>query len=182
MSFELTSPRTRNTHSSQTRGQPKESLLVEVRRSPIQGRGVFTRAAVAKGTRLLEYTGARVNAEDVEEDLDDETSRRHHTFLFSINEKVLIDGLRGGNESRFINHSCDPNCWAVLERGRIFIEARRELAAGEELAYDYWYTTDASYTEADLRRIYPCKCGAKRCRGTLAAPRPAPAKTRRRTG
>jgi SET domain-containing protein len=150
---------------------PRPSSLVIVRRSPIQGRGVFARAPIAKGVRIIEYAGERQASSEIDEDVDDEASRRHHTFLFSVNAKTVIDGLRGGNESRFINHSCDPNCWAVVERGRVFIEAKRPIAVGEELAYDYWYTTDSSYTNAELRRIYPCHCGAKRCRGTLAAPR-----------
>jgi hypothetical protein len=151
--------------------------LIVVRRSPIQGRGVFARKPIAKGARIIEYTGRREPATDLDEDHDDEAARRHHTFLFSVSSKVVIDGMRGGNASRFINHSCEANCWAIVERSRVFIEARRAILPGEELSYDYWYTTDTSYTNADLRRLYPCRCGAKRCRKTLAALRRKPRKT-----
>jgi hypothetical protein len=166
--------KTQDMRSAKKRG--KAQSFVIVRRSPIQGRGVFARTDIPKGTRVLEYTGERQPSTEADEEHDDEATRRHHTFLFAVSSKVVIDGTRGGNESRYINHSCDANCWAIIERGRVFIEAKRPIPAGEELAYDYWYTTDSSYSNADLRRIYPCKCGAKRCRGTLAAPRRQPRK------
>jgi len=159
------------TLSKKSKSPPERSPLVVVRRSPIQGRGTFARVPIARGARIIEYTGERVPATPADDEHDDEATRRHHTFLFSVSAKVDIDGMRGGNESRFINHSCQPNCWAIVERGRAFIEAKRAIEKGEELSYDYWYTTDRSYTNADLRRIYPCRCGAERCRGTLAAPR-----------
>jgi SET domain-containing protein len=178
MSFDVTSGGrpARAPSLARTRRATKEESLIEVRRSPIQGRGVFARVLIPKGTRIVEYTGKRMSADRAEEEYDDEASRRHHTFLFSVNEKTVIDGLRGGNASRFINHSCEPNCYAEQDRGRIFIEARRDIAPGDELSYDYWYSTDASHTDADLRRLYPCNCGSKRCRGTLAAPK-RPART-----
>ncbi len=160
------------------KSRPDEAApsLVIVRRSPIQGRGVFARTDIPKGTRVIEYTGEHEPSTEVDEETDDEATRRHHTFLFAVSAKEVINGLRGGNASRFINHSCEPNCWAIVEGRRVFIEAKRAILAGEELAYDYWYTTDTSYTNADLRRIYPCHCGAKRCRGTLAALRRKPRK------
>lgn len=147
----------------------KPASSVVVRRSPIQGRGVFARRDIPKGTRILEYTGERRPDVEVDAAASDEKMHRHHTFLFAISAKTVIDGARGGNASRFINHCCQPNCWAIVERGRVFIEAKRVIRRGEELSYDYYYTTDRSYTNADLRRIYPCSCGAPRCRGTLAA-------------
>jgi SET domain-containing protein len=161
---------------TKSKKSPEQSLVV-VRRSPIQGRGVFARKAIAKGVRIIEYTGEREPASEIDEEHDDEAARRHHTFLFSVSSKVVIDGMRGGNASRFINHSCEANCWAIVDRGRVFIESKRAILPGEELSYDYWYTTDTSYSNADLRRIYPCHCGAKRCRGTLAALRRKPRKT-----
>ena len=83
---------------------------------------------------------------------------------------MVIDGSRNGNDARFINHSCDPNCEVVIDGQRVYIDAVRDIAAGEELFYDYWYMTDESYTLEDLKRIYPCRCNAKECRGTLAPP------------
>jgi uncharacterized protein len=150
---------------------------IVVRRSPIQGRGVFSTRDVAEGERIVEYTGARLSHAQADERCpDDEASSRHHTFLFAVDEKVVIDGGEGGNDARYINHSCEPNCEVVIERRRVFIHALRDIRAGEELTYDYWYLTDESYTMDDLRRIYPCRCGTEGCRGTLARPPKRPRK------
>ena len=92
---------------------------------------------------------------------------------------MVIDGAEGGNDARFIDHSCDPNCEVVITRGRVFIHAIRDIPEGSELFYDYWYVTDESYTLEDLRRIYPCRCGSPACRGTLARP---PKRTKKRVG
>jgi SET domain-containing protein len=98
---------------------------------------------------------------------------RHHTFLFILNKKQVIDANYGGNESMYINHSCDPNCETFIPRGRIWIESMRDIKAGEELTYDYMYDMDKSYTDDDLFRLYACRCGAEKCRRTIV-------KTRRR--
>jgi SET domain-containing protein len=143
---------------------------IEVRRSRIQGRGVFAARAIAEGERIVEYTGLLITNEEADALTDDESMRRHHTFLFGVDDQWTIDGARGGNEARYINHSCEPNCESVVSRRRVFIHALRDIVAGEELLYDYWYTTDEDYTLEDLRRIYPCRCRAASCRGTLARP------------
>jgi uncharacterized protein len=148
---------------------PAEPAFV-VRKSRIQGRGVFAARVIEEGERIIEYVGKRITHEEVGDEHDDESVRRHHTFLFSVDDEICIDGGKKGNESRFINHSCDPNAHADIEDRRVFIIAARRIEPGEELAYDYWYTTDPGYTLADLRRIYPCRCGTAKCRGTLAAP------------
>jgi SET domain-containing protein len=98
--------------------------------------------------------------------------RRHHTFLFILNQRTVLDAARGGNESMFINHSCDPNCEAEIIRGKIWIQAIRAIPAGSELTYDYQFENDPDYTEDDLR-FYACRCGSPKCRGTIV-------KTRRR--
>lgn len=151
---------------------------VTVRRSRIQGRGVYASRAIATGDRIIEYTGARISADEADALCADESMQRHHTFLFAVDDDVVIDATRGGSAARFINHSCDPNCESVIVDDRVFIEALRPIRRGEELVYDYWYVVDASYTLADLRRIYPCRCKAETCRGTLA--RPPPRKRRRK--
>jgi SET domain-containing protein len=143
---------------------------IEVRRSRIQGRGVFATRAIAEGERIVEYTGLLITNEEADALTDDESMRRHHTFLFGVDDDWTIDGARGGNDARYINHSCDPNSESVVSRRRVFIHALRPIEAGEELLYDYWYSTDGDYTLEDLRRIYPCRCRAPSCRGTLARP------------
>ena len=82
----------------------------------------------------------------------------------------MIDAKHGGNSSRWINHSCKPNCEADEQDGRVFIKALRNIPAGEELFYDYGLIIDAPYTKKLLAE-YPCWCGAKNCRGTLLAPK-----------
>jgi len=144
---------------------------VIVRRSRIHGRGVYATRPIAEGERIIEYVGARLtHAQSDAECADDEAMARHHTFFFALDDQIVIDGGRGGNESRFINHSCNPNCEVLISRRRIYIHALRDIEPGEELFYDYWYTTDDTYSEEDLRRIYPCRCGSARCRGYLARP------------
>jgi SET domain-containing protein len=149
---------------------PMADLPIVVRRSRIQGRGAFATRDIAEGERIIEYTGALITSAEADALCDDEGMRRHHTFLFAVDDDWCIDGARGGNEARYINHSCDPNCESIIVRKRVYIHALRDIAAGEELLYDYWYVTDDDYTLEDLRRIYPCRCGAPDCRGTLARP------------
>jgi hypothetical protein len=151
-----------------TRAGPPVPVIV--RRSKIQGRGVYASRAIAEGERVIEYTGLLITNVEADAQCDDEGMRRHHTFLFGVDDEFTVDGANGGNEARFINHSCEPNCESVIEGRRVFIDALRDIGAGEEIAYDYWYTTDRGYTLEDLRRIYPCRCGAATCRGTLARP------------
>jgi SET domain-containing protein len=150
---------------------------VIVRRSRIQGRGVFAIRPFAEGEAIIEYTGALITHAEADAQCDDETMRRHHTFLFAVDDRYVIDGRRGGNDARYINHSCEPNCESVIVRRRVFIHALRDIAAGEELLYDYWYMTDEDYSLDDLRRIYPCRCRTPGCRGTLARPPPRRARS-----
>jgi SET domain-containing protein len=144
-------------------------VLIEVRRSRIQGRGVFALAPIAKGTRIIEYTGERISNEEADARCGDESKGRHHTFLFASTTRTVVDASREGSDARFINHSCDPNCETVVERGRIYVDAIKKIAAGAELSYDYWYSTDDTYTDEQLERLYPCRCGTSKCRGTLAS-------------
>jgi SET domain-containing protein len=141
-----------------------------VRRSGIQGRGAFATRDILEGEAIIEYKGALITHADADAQCNDESMRRHHTFLFAIDGRYVVDGGQGGNEARFINHSCEPNCESVIVGKRVFIHALRDITSGEELVYDYWYVTDDDYSLDDLRRIYPCSCLAPTCRGTLARP------------
>jgi len=158
------------TSSTPTLGPVNEWF--ELRRSRIQGVGAFALQDIPKGTRVIEYTGERITNAVADRRYEHDTTRRHHTFLFVLNQRTIIDAANGGNESMFINHSCRPNCEAEIVRGRIWIEAIRNIAAGAELTYDYQFENDPEYTEADLR-FYACRCAADACRGTIV-------KTRRR--
>jgi len=141
----------------------------ELRQSEIQGRGAFATRQIRKGTRIIEYTGERISPDEADRRYDDPGMGRHHTFLFSVDKRTVIDAAVNGNDARFINHSCAPNCEAIDERKRIYIEAIRTIAPGEELVYDYGYERDGTEDE-DWERLYMCKCGAPTCRGTILAP------------
>jgi len=141
-----------------------------IKRSKIAGRGGFAGRTIKKGERLIEYVGERISHAVADDRYDDASMRRHHTFLFAVNRRVVIDGAVNGNESRWLNHACDPNCEAVIEKSRVFIEAKRDIRTGEELCYDYAFERDGSETDEDVFQLYGCKCGAKSCRGTILAP------------
>ena len=140
---------------------------MELRRSPIHGLGAFALQDIPKGTRIIEYVGEKISNAECDRRYDDEKMSRHHTFLFILNKKQVIDANYGGNESMYINHSCDPNCETFIPRGRIWIESMRDIKAGEELTYDYMYDMDKSYTDDDLFKLYACRCGAGKCRKTI---------------
>lgn len=138
----------------------------EVRASPIQGHGAFATVQIPAGVRLIEYAGERITPTEADARYPEVPGERHHTFLFAIDDDVVIDAAVHGNDARFINHSCDPNCDAVIEGGRIWIETIRDVRPGEELAYDYAYELPERHTPAAKRR-YPCTCGSPRCRKTI---------------
>ncbi|MGQ0649713.1 MAG: SET domain-containing protein [Gemmatimonadaceae bacterium] len=138
----------------------------EVRASPIQGLGGFATRPIPPGVRIVEYTGERLTPPAADARYPDVEGERHHTFLFAIDDNVVVDAAVNGNDARFINHSCDPNCDAIIEDGCIWIESIREIATGEELAYDYAYILEERHTPAAKRR-YPCRCGSPTCRGTI---------------
>lgn len=145
---------------------------LEIRESAIQGKGAFATRNIRKGTRLIEYLGQRISWRTADKRYDDEKMGRHHTFLFTVDDRICIDGAVKGNDARFLNHSCDGNCEAITDRKRIFIEARRSIRAGEELLYDYQYERTEDHTEED-EKFYACRCGAAKCRGTILAPKPS---------
>src|SRR5438034_1963681 len=157
------SARSRRTTRSARRQH--NSWLV-LRRSKIHGRGVYARTDIPKGTRLIEYTGERISNAEADRRYEDDKMPRHHTFLFILNTRTCVDAAIDGNISRFINHSCDPNCVAWIERGHIWIDALRDIRASEELAYDYEYDFLPGYTVEDLA-FYRCQCGSPKCRGTI---------------
>jgi SET domain-containing protein len=142
--------------------------LFEIRSSAIHGLGAFATRAIRAGTRLIEYAGERLTPSEADARYPDDGDAPHHTLLYAIDDDIVIDAAVNGNDARFINHSCAPNCDAVVDEGRIWIETIRDVAEGEELAYDYAFVLDERHTPAAKRR-YPCRCGAATCRGTILA-------------
>ena len=126
---------------------------------------------------------ARV-AREADRRYEDKDANDNHTFLFIVDSRTVIDAGVDGNEARFINHSCDPNCESVIEKRRVFIEAIRTIEPGEELTYDYQIQREDD-DPPDIDEIFACRCGFPKCRGTMLwPPDPEAAKepARRRPG
>ncbi|MGH2626265.1 MAG: SET domain-containing protein, partial [Anaerolineales bacterium] len=126
--------------------------LFRVRRSPIHGRGAFAVRPIRKGTRIIAYAGERISPGEADRRYDDGAKGHVHVLLFIVDRKTEIDAGVGGNEARFINHSCDPNCEAVLDGRRVFIEAIRDIGPGDELTYDYNLQGAGVLTAEEKRR------------------------------
>ena len=138
-----------------------------VRSSGIHGRGVFATRDIRRDERIIEYKGKRSTWDEAMERPDSDPDDPSHTFLFEIDDGRVIDARVRGNAARWINHSCAPNCITQEDdRGRVFIEAKRRIEPGEELTYDYRLTVDDPLTKKE-RAAYVCRCGSKKCRGTL---------------
>ncbi len=125
-----------------------------VRSSSIHAAGCYTLDPVPRGRRIAEYDGARVTKAVADERYAD----RPVTYLFGFGRKGdVIDGF---GTPMFLNHSCAPNCETEERNGRVFIRALRDIAAQEELLYEY-NLYDSDDPTAD------CYCGAPQCRGTM---------------
>ncbi len=143
---------------------------IEVRASGVHGKGVFATAAIPKATTLIEYVGELLTWAKAQKRHPHDPNDPNHTFFFHIDDKHVIDAAVGGNDARWINHACDPNCEADEVEGRVFIKTLRKLKAGEELNYDYGLVIEGRLTKK-LKAEYQCLCGAKKCRGTMLAAR-----------
>jgi uncharacterized protein len=149
-----------------TKADAAQPALVEARRSGIHGTGVYATTFIKKGTRIIEYLGERISHAEADRRYVLKGDDDGHTFLFIASTRTVIDAGTDGNDARFINHHCNPNCETVIENSRVFIEAIRNIEAGEELGYDYQLTWESTDDPQELA-LYECRCGAKRCRGTM---------------
>src|SRR5437762_7657976 len=151
-----------------------------VSQSRIHGLGVFAARYIRKGTRILEYKGERISNKEADRRYDDTKMKRHHTFLFTLDKKTVVDGAisAGGGDASYINHSCDPNCEAIITGKKIFIHAKRGIPSGSELAYDYQYERTGE-NDDELEKFYFCRCGSPNCRGTIMKPPRKRRRTRR---
>lgn len=147
------------------RTRPPKSSLYEVRRSKIQGRGAFALKRIRAGQIIDEYWGQKITHEEADRRYDDNDGR-HHTFLFVLDDEIVLDARYGGNDARFLNHSCEPNCETEIRNGHIYIKAITAIAPGTELVYDYRFDWQDEYEPEDVR-YYACRCGSKKCRGTI---------------
>ena len=147
-----------------------ESVAYEVRRSDIHGNGVFARRKIDAGERIVEYEGERITADESAIRAEKSGGPVNHTFFFSLADGNVIDGGSGGNDSRYINHACEPNCEAYEEDGRVFVYSLQEIEKGEELNYNYALIYEERHTAA-VKKLFECRCGAPSCTGTMLAPK-----------
>jgi len=148
-----------------------------VRQSAIHGTGVYAARDIAFEEEIVEYKGRLITPAQADELYPDDDG---HTFLYILNDHYLIDAGVDGNEARWINHSCDPNCEVYIieddggdpAKDRLVITAMRAIRAGEELTYDYGVATDWPITDEDRQR-WACRCGSPKCRGTMLEEEPS---------
>jgi hypothetical protein len=135
------------------------------RPSSIHGQGLYAQCIIPSDTRVIEYTGERITKAEARRREEQRRERQQRggdgcVYIFDLNKKHDLDGRSPRNIARLINHSCAPNCRAETVRGRVWIIARREIAAGEEITFDYGFP----YREWPL---HPCHCGSPRCVGYI---------------
>ena len=153
------------------------SPLIEARNSPIHGKGVYALAPIKKGTRIIEYLGDRISHAEADRRYENKGDDGH-TFLFIASNRTVIDAGIGGNDARFVNHHCDPNCETVIEGSRVFVDAIRNIKSGDELGYDYQLTWESTDDPKELA-LYACRCGARKCRGTMLDREPLDKRTKK---
>ena len=145
---------------------------IVVKSSPIHGKGVFVVKPIHKGDAIIEYKGERISWKLAEKRHPHDPKDPNHTFYFSLEDGRCIDAKYGGNAARWINHSCKPSCEtredSFSSGPRVFVYAKRDLKAGEELFYDYSLSVEGRITK-QMKKDYECRCGAKKCRGTMLA-------------
>lgn len=156
--------------------RPSRPAVYEVRQSPVHGNGVFALRAIPAGERIIEYRGERITWDEATRRAAERGGPVNHTFYFSLADGNVIDGGKRGNDARWINHACEPNCEAYEDDGRVYIHALRDIDAGEELNYNYALIYDERHTPA-LKRLFACRCGTPACTGTMLAPKKRSRKT-----
>lgn len=149
---------------------PAQSAPFEVRRSTIHGNGVFASRHIDAGECIVEYLGERITSDESAIRAEKGGGPVNHTFFFSLADGNVIDGGSDGNDARYINHACEPNCEAYEEDGRVFIYALQDIEEGEELNYNYALIYEERHTPA-VKKLFECRCGAPSCTGTMLAPK-----------
>lgn len=130
-------------------------MITAVQASPIHGLGVFAREIIRCSSRVLPYHGELISK--------NESLQRQESgnwFLFYFDEEHDLDGNVEWNPSRFVNHSCAPNCEAIKIGGEVWLVALRDISAGEEITFNYGFGPEEF-------RAHPCKCGAMNCVGYI---------------
>lgn len=158
------------TRSPETTEPKKSAKRIQVRKSGVHGKGVFSTVKLKKDEVLIEYLGEVISWKEALRRHPHDPKDPDHTFYFHIDDKHVIDAKFGGNAARWFNHACTPNCEADEIDGRIFIKALRAIKPDTELFYDYGLIIDEPYTKK-LKKQFECRCGTENCRGTMLAPK-----------
>jgi uncharacterized protein len=153
------------------KGSAPDRDFIRVQASAIHGTGVFAKRPIPKGTRVIEYKGQRLAKVQLLEAA--ERGERKLTYVLNLDAVTAIDGAEQGNDARFVNHSCEPNCEVYVFDGIPYIYAMQDIPAGAELTFDYKLQSASAQriSPALSRELFPCHCGAATCRGTIVAPR-----------
>ena len=142
--------------------------FVRVGKSRIAGKGVFAKRKIPKGTRIIEYLGERVPLTNMLTEIME--GKPASVYAFHFTDSTVIDGARNGNEARFINHSCEPNCAAYIFDEKLYIYAMRDIVRAEELTFDYQLGSALkSRRRKQNLEAHACNCGSPNCRGTMLA-------------
>ena len=131
--------------------------MICFKESSVHGTGAFAKIDLPEGNRVIEYVGEKIDKQ--------ESNRRceaDNPFIFHLDENFDLDGNVDWNPARFINNSCSPNCDAELIDGKIWIIARQDIQAGEEITFNYGY-------DLEDYKSHPCRCGAASCIGYILA-------------
>jgi uncharacterized protein len=144
--------------SAHTRRHPLVKIRVRVGTSCIAGQGLFAEQDIRQGTKIMRYIGQKITHEE-----SDRRLAAGNVYIFGLDERYALDGSTRKNTARFINHSCEPNCHTEQFGHTIWIVAMRDIAAGEELTYNYRYEVNDEPAE-------PCHCGAHNCCGYILGP------------
>ena len=142
-----------------------KSEFVEVRGSEIHGRGVYAVKTIPKEEYVIEYVGNRINKKESEKRAWDQFEKAEKTgaaavYIFNLTKKWDLDGNVEWNPARLINHSCEPNCEALQDKKRIYIQALRDIETDEEITFDYGF-------DAENYKDHPCRCGSPNCIGYI---------------
>lgn len=148
--------------------QIRDYVRTERFREEGRGTGLRTLEDIPAGRLVIEYIGEVIDEEEMQRRMEHQrvhAPHDHEYYIMQLEPRVFVDGKHKGNESRFINHACNPNCelvpWTVRGRKRIGIFSMGPISAGTALSYDYQFDT----LEANE---FKCLCGAPQCRGTMA--------------
>lgn len=135
---------------------------IQLTNSPIQGRGIFAKTDIPCGTEIIEYVGKRLTKRQSDKQLEALAGSGKHIYTFALNDQYDIDGDVDYNLAKYINHSCQPNCYTHTDEEKIWIVAKRDILKGEELSYDYHF--DRVHWHE-----HRCLCQANDCFGFIVA-------------